>query len=71
MKAKALVFGVSLDMRQAPNMSQPTTNNPASAQPIKGLSKRAQEMVKPRRYGPPIAPRYQGEIPQAFRSSKG
>lgn len=52
-------------------MSQPTTNNPTSAQPIKGLSKRAQELVNTRRYGPPIEPRNTGKIPQALRSTKG
>jgi hypothetical protein len=42
-------------------------------QPMPGLSKRAQELLKPRSYGqmpPKSTPRYQGEIPRAFRSKK-
>ncbi len=54
-------------------MAQPTTTgNHASAQPIKGLSKRAQAMLQPRRYGQqpgPITPRNNGEIPNALRST--
>jgi hypothetical protein len=52
-------------------MNQPSTCNPASAQPMAGLSKRAQQQIAPKRYGqqPPKATvRYQGEIPQAMRT---
>lgn len=52
-------------------MAQPTKTNPASAQPMRNLSARAQKQLQPRRYGIAISPRYQGEIPNAFRSTKG
>lgn len=51
-----------------------TTASNTSAEPMRGLSKRAQEMCKPRAYGQQpgrVAPRNNGEIPQAFRSTKG
>ena len=46
--------------------------NPASAQPIKGLSARGQKLIAPRSFGQmtrPIEPRNQGEIPKALRSN--
>lgn len=53
-------------------MTQPTTAaHHSSAQPMPGLSKRAQAQLQPRRYGqqpPPITPRHQGEIPNALRT---
>lgn len=55
--------------------AQPTHNvkgNPASAQPMRGLSKRAQKLLAPRPYGqrppPQCEPRSFGEIPRAMRS---
>ncbi len=33
-------------------MTQPTTCNPARAQPMRTLSKRDQAQLQPRRYGP-------------------
>lgn len=51
--------------------SMPGHSNPASAQPMRGLSARAQKLAAPRSFGISIGPRYQGEIPNAFRSTKG
>jgi hypothetical protein len=44
--------------------------NPQSAQPMPGLSKRAQQMLKPVRPGfcTPIPKAFKGEIPKALRS---
>ena len=45
--------------------------NPGSAQPMPGLSARAQKRLAPARYGMGIAPSVPtGSIPQAFRTSK-
>lgn len=52
-------------------MAQETKTTPASAQPMSNLSQRAQKQLQPRRYGISIGPRNNGEIPQAFRSTKG
>jgi len=51
--------------------STPGHSNPASAQPMRGLSARAQKLAAPRSFGISIGPRYWGEIPSAFRSTKG
>jgi hypothetical protein len=45
--------------------------SPSSAQPIKGLSERARKLLQPAKSQISLGPRYQGEIPKAFRSSKG
>lgn len=54
-------------------MTQPTTTgNHNSAQPMRGLSKRAQALLQPRRYGQqpgPVAPSNRGAIPNALRST--
>ena len=50
---------------------QPTTaGNPASAQPMRGLSQRAQKLLGPKRYGqiPVVPPKTNGAIPNALRS---
>lgn len=55
-------------------MTQPTKCNPASAQPMRGLSKRAQALLQPRRYGQqpgPVAPAGKPPIPNALRSTRG
>lgn len=54
-------------------MTQPTTRNPASAQPMRTLSKRAQAQLQLRRYGqqvPTITPSARGTIPNALRTNK-
>lgn len=55
-------------------MTQPTTCNPASAQPMRGLSRCAQQLLRPRNFGQqpgPIAPSNRGAIPNALRTKKG
>lgn len=44
--------------------------NPASAQPMQGLSKRAQALLAPMRNPLTVGPRFTG-IPQAMRTTKG
>ena len=54
-------------------MTQPTTCNPDSAQPMRTLSKRAQAQLQPRRYGQqpgPVSPSNRGAIPKALRTNK-
>lgn len=54
-------------------MNQPTTCNPGSAEPMRGLSKRAQALLQPRRYGqqvPVITPSARGRIPNALRTER-
>lgn len=54
-------------------MTQPTTTgNHTSAQPMKGLSQRAQRLLQPRRYGQqpgPVTPSNRGAIPNALKST--
>jgi hypothetical protein len=55
-------------------MTQPTTCNPDSAQPMRGLSKKAQALLQPRCYGQqpgPIAPSNRCAIPNALRPTRG
>lgn len=55
-------------------MKQPQTarhSNEASAEPMRGLSKRAQKLLGPKPYGqrtPVVTGRNQGDIPKALRS---
>lgn len=54
-------------------MTRPAISSPASAQPMPGLSRRAQVQLRPRNFGQqpgPIAPSYRGAIPNALRSKK-
>ena len=48
----------------------PIKGNPASAKPMAGLSKRAQEQLTQARYSFTLGPRNTG-IPAAFRTTKG
>lgn len=53
-------------------MTQPAPGNHTSAQPMKGLSQRAQRLLQPRRYGQqpgPVAPSNCGAIPNALKST--
>lgn len=63
--------GNSPSLGEVIKTSMPGHSNPASAQPMRGLSARAQKIAAPRAFGISIGPRYQGEIPNAFRSTKG
>lgn len=52
-------------------MNQPSKCNPDSALPMKGLSKRAQELLKPKSFAqqpPTLTPRFAGVIPNAIKS---
>lgn len=51
-------------------MQPNTAGNPASAQPMRGLSQRAQKLLGPKRYGqiPVVPPKTNGAIPNALRS---
>lgn len=54
-------------------MSRPAISSPASAQPMRNLSKRAQVQLRPRKFGQqpgPVTPSYRGLIPNALRSKK-
>lgn len=67
-------FTVIKPQPRAETMTQPSTCNPASAQPMRGLSKRAQQLLQPRRYGQqpgPVAPAGKPPIPNALRSTRG
>lgn len=51
-----------------------TTRNPASAQPMRNLSQRAQRLLQPRHFGQqpgPVAPAGKRPIPNALKSNKG
>lgn len=55
-------------------LSPSTKSNPSSAQPMKGLSQRAQKLLQPKCFGQqpgPVTPSNRGAIPNALRSSKG
>lgn len=55
-------------------MTTQDKSNPSSAQPMKGLSKRAQQLLQPKCFGQqpgPVTPSNRGAIPNALRSSKG
>ena len=51
-------------------MQPNTAGNPASAQPMRGLSQRAQKLLGPKRFGqiPVVPPKTNGAIPNALRS---
>ena len=51
-------------------MQPNTSGNPASAQPMRGLSQRAQKLLGPKRFGqiPVVPPKTNGAIPKALRS---
>lgn len=51
-------------------MQPNTAGNPASAQPMRGLSQRAQKLLGPKRFGqvPVVPPKNNGAIPNALRS---
>ena len=53
-------------------MQPNTAGNPASAQPMRGLSQRAQKLLGPKRYGqmPVVPPKTNGSIPNALRSAR-
>jgi hypothetical protein len=44
--------------------------SPSSAQPIKGLSERARKLLQPSKSQISLGPRYQGEIPNAFKTNR-
>jgi hypothetical protein len=49
-------------------MNQQQKGSPTSAQPMQGLSERARKLLQPAKSQIVIGPRYQGEIPNAFKS---
>jgi hypothetical protein len=51
-------------------MTTPQKGSPTSAQPMKCLSARAQKLLQPAKSQISIGKRYQGEIPNAFKSSR-
>jgi hypothetical protein len=51
-------------------MTTPQKGSPTSAQPMKCLSARAQKLLQPEKSQISIGKRYQGEIPNAFKSSR-
>lgn len=51
------------------NPTPPIKGNPASAQPMPGLSPRAQALLNKPRHNISLVKRYAGEIPNALRST--